>query len=47
MNEPYFGADSDVGEEEASVPFDEEPGQPWDDQAPTDAPATTPRPPRR
>lgn len=39
MNEPHYGADSDVGEEEASVPFDEEPGQPWGDQAPTDTPA--------
>ncbi|ANF89269.1 Type III secretion system protein (plasmid) [Pseudomonas antarctica] len=39
MNEPHFGADSDVGKKEASVPFDEEPRQPWDDHAPTDMPA--------
>ncbi|MGB3125107.1 MAG: FliM/FliN family flagellar motor switch protein [Pseudomonas sp.] len=47
MNEPLYGVDSDVGEEDAIVPVDEEPGQQWDDQQPADEPlrVTAPAPP--
>ncbi|KAF1032693.1 MAG: Type III secretion protein HrcQb [Pseudomonas sp.] len=38
MNEPHYEYDSDVGEEEAIVPYDEEPGQEWDEQPQAEEP---------